>query len=146
MIKKSLGKALVGTVAAGALALPAATVVAPSMQLMACEYPNSINTTTDVIIEDPLVRPGEAVHVDVIVDAGGKDPRGRVILTVTGPKGTQVREKKKDVDDGTISFALGSFKLGKKQDEKTFRVTARFRGNCRFQNSSGVAYFTVARG
>lgn len=145
MIKKSLRKAAVGTIAAGALALPAAGAIAPQMQLVACQYPDSIASSTDVIIDTPLVRPGAGVRVDVEVFASGRNPNGRVVLSVTGPSGKRVRTKEKAVRDGNISFVVGNFRLGKKRDQKTFKVTALYNGSCRFKNSSGTGYFVVSR-
>ena len=46
MIKKTLRNAAVGTLAAGAMILPAATTVAPQLQLVACDYPDSRDTAT----------------------------------------------------------------------------------------------------
>ena len=145
MIKKTLRNSVVGTAVAGALILPAATTVAPQLQLMACDYPNSVFTTTDV--DAPAaVRPGEAVPVSVVVEAAEGEPNGKLIVTITGPSGKRVREKDKGVGDGEREFLFAGFKLGKNQDAKTYKVTARFIGTCKFQNSSDSVYFTVQRG
>ena len=146
MIKKTLTKSLVGTVAAGAMILPGAMTVAPQLELVKCmlKYKGTRPTSTDAQIQDPLVRPNEAVQVDVKVFAGDGDPTGDLIVTVTGPNGKRVRTKEKPVGDGNKQFQFGGFRLGKKK-EKTYKVTARYIGNCKDKNSSGSAYFVVSR-
>ena len=83
MIKKTLRNAAVGTIAAGAMILPAATTVAPSLQMVACNYPKSVSTGTDLDILPPVVRSATGLP-----DEGGRVRRERRLpngaVTVTG--------------------------------------------------------------
>ena len=81
MIKKAALKATVGTAAASLLFLPGATMVAsPSIELMACNYPDSRATVTQQSIEKPLVRKGQRNRSFVQVTADRGVPNGRVVL------------------------------------------------------------------
>lgn len=146
MIQKTLRNSLVGTLAAGAMLLPAATTVAPQLELVKCQlkYKNTRTTSTDAQIKDPLVRPRQAVNVNVKVFAEGENPNGDLIVNVFAPNGDRVRTQSKPVGDGNKQFRFKGFRLGKKK-EKTYTVTARYVGNCKDKNSRGSAYFVVSR-
>ena len=81
MIKKAALKATVGTAAASLLFLPGATMVAsPSIELMACNYPDSRATVTQQSIEKPIVRKGQRNRSFVQVTADRGVPNGTVTL------------------------------------------------------------------
>lgn len=136
MIKKTLRNVAVGTVTAGALILPAATTVAPQMQLMGCEYPDSVVTSTKLSAPDTITAGNS---YDATVDVNGQGgPNGEVTFKVVGPitqKGDGKVQKSvtKTVTNGApVTFTFGA---GLK-DGKKYKLKAKFKGNCRYKNSS----------
>ena len=108
MIKKTLRNAAVGTIAAGAMILPAATTVAPSLQMVACQYPKSVSTGTDLDILPPVVAPRQDFRTRVDVFAGNATPNGTVTVTVTAPSGDVVRQRSGDIGPNTrVVFVFG---------------------------------------
>ena len=147
MIKKTLRNALVGTAAAGAMILPAATTVAPTIQNVACKYPKSIVTSTD-LIAPTVIQDHDTNTATVDVDGQG-GPNGTVRFKVVGPikdDGTGGKKRKvafKDVTNGEpVTFTFGGgFKAG-----KNYKLKAKFFGNCRYRNSSDALIVTVVKG
>ncbi len=139
MIEKTLRKAAVGTVLAGAMVLPAATTVAPSVSLAACggPYENSIATSTDL----KLSKPGGKVTATVKVSTGGETPNGRLRLKVTG-------QEKQVADIGPkrkVKFKIDGLRAKKNGKARTYEVKAKFFGACKFKDSSDQSAIVVSR-
>ncbi|QIK64974.1 hypothetical protein G7072_00255 [Nocardioides sp. HDW12B] len=144
MIKKAAVKATVGTAAASLLFLPGATMVAaPSLELMACSYPDSVVTTTELELAKSVVRRGERNQARVEVRSSGPTPRGEVRLTIrkdtrNGSKVVWGRTK------GLNQNGVARFKRVKTNlAPDTYEVRAQYLGKCRFRDSSDTDFMTV---
>jgi hypothetical protein len=134
MLKKILGKAVAGTAAAGLVLVPTAATVSPQVTNVACQYPDSVATTTDVVLASTVAPYGSRNSVTVNVDAGDATARGTVRIRVAG-----VGSWTKRVTDGSVTQ-----RLPRTLDaNETYRVSAQFKGACRFRNSGDVAFYTV---
>ena len=143
MIKKTLRNVAVGTIAAGAMILPAATTVAPSMQLMACEYEDSRDTNTKQTLSDYVISGGSVTSTVTVKSLDGGTPNGTVTVTVMGPGPDRVKSKRLSGSDTTVSFKFGGFG---KRSEGTYRFVAVFEGDCRYANSRDTDRLVVTRG
>lgn len=147
MIKKAALKATVGTAAASLLFLPGATMVAsPSIELMACNYPDSISTVTQQSIKKPVQRKGERNFSLVQVNADRDTPRGKVTLRFAKENrrgdyvGKDQYTRTKRVNDrGRAKFNIPNLNRG------SWRVRAVFKGACRFRNSQDIDFITVLK-
>lgn len=140
MIKKTLRNALAGTAAVGAMIAPGAMTVAPQIDNMACQYPNSVPTNTTIGSQRHFEhgKVGRAT-VAVVSDAGV--PNGDVRLLVA--KNHDVKWSSDRVplpNDGTKGFDLpDNLKVGE------YVLRAKFFGNCKWMNSSDRFRFEVDR-
>lgn len=147
MIKKAALKATVGTAAASLLFLPGATMVAsPSIELMACTYPDSRGTVTQQSIEKPIVRKRQSNRSFVQVTADRGVPKGTVTLKFAkeNRRGDYIakpglRKTKRINDAGRVRFNISNLNVGQ------WRVIAKFDGTCRFRSSSDTDFVTVLR-
>ena len=135
MIKKSLRNAAASTAALGVVILPGATTIAPQMELMACKYPRSIVTDTEVIY--PTVINARTVHTARVNVDGLKGPNGRVRFRVgkQDPQFAQVRDGK------PVKFKFG----GNLRGGRTYTIRAKFFGNCKYRNSSDQVVISVLK-
>jgi len=142
MIKKSLRNAVAATAIAGTMVLPAATTVAPQIADVACAYPNSVTTATNIAA--PTVIKDHTSHTATVdVDPGAA--KGRVRFRIVGPLGHHSDVQKNvwaQYDGSPVSFSYGgAFKAG-----KNYKLKAKFYGNCKFRNSSDALVVTVVQG
>lgn len=145
MIKKTLRNAAVGTIAAGAMILPAATTVAPQMQLMACNYPDSRDTAVDQTLSKYALSKGKVRSFVTVNNLDGAEaPNGEITVTMYNTNGDAVKSKSKDIKkaNNARKFTFGGF--GKKK-QGTYRFVASFNGGCKYSNSFDEDYATVTR-
>lgn len=136
MITKTLRNFVAAAAVGGTMLVPAVTTIAPQVENMACNYPNSIVTNTD-IVAPTVVRDHTANNAVVNVDAGGMKPNGRLRFKVQGRKPTWVQIR--DGEPASFSFG-GAFKAG-----RTYKLRAKFHGACRYRNSSDQMIVTVVK-
>ena len=138
MIKKTMRNAVAGTVAAGAMILPAATTVSPQIENMACNYPNSIVTTLKLNAPS-VIRAHQRTRVVINVDAGGFGPNGKVRFRVVKAGHVKRTQWTKVSKGSPVVHHFGKgFKAGKR-----YKLRAKFFGNCRFRNSADQKVITV---
>ena len=143
MIKKTLRNAAVGTLAAGALILPATATIAPQMQLMACQYPDSQATNTEQTLSRYAVRKGEVISTVTVDNLDGKStPNGEVTVSVYRPNGDLLISKTKTLsgNDDTVSFTFGGW--GERKNG-TYRFVAVFEGKCKYSDSRDRDFLVV---
>jgi hypothetical protein len=139
MLKKATIKATVGTAAASLLFLPGATMVATTpVAPMACNYPDSINTVTQVRLQKTVMRRGERNFglVRVTNTQTQATPKGTVTFRIK-----RVSEKTKRLNRN----GKAKFNVKRNLRPGTYKVIAKFNGNCRFRDSRDVTFLTVQR-
>lgn len=143
MIKKTLAKAAVGTLAAGAMVLPATATVAPSIQLMACDYPDRRDTNTEQVLSRYAVDKGRVTSfVSVSSLDGGGSPNGWITVTVSGPGKDRSKTKKLNGSETSEEFRFGGW--GKKR-QGTYAFVASFDGFCQYGPSADTDHVVVTR-
>jgi hypothetical protein len=139
MLKKATIKATVGTAAASLLFLPGATMVATTpIAPMACNYPDSVNTVTQIRLQKPVMRRGQKnfALVRVTNADGPQSPKGKVTFRIK-----KVSSKTK----GLNRKGKAKFNIKRNLRPGTYKVIAKFQGTCKFRNSKDVAFLTVQR-
>jgi hypothetical protein len=139
MLKKATLKATVGTAAASLLFLPGATMVGGAqIAPMACNYPDSKNTVTQLTLKKPVMRRGQKNFglVRVSNTDGPAAPKGKVTFRIK-----KVSSKTKAVN----RKGKARFNIKRNLKPGTYKVIAKFRGTCKFRDSRDVAFLTVQR-
>ena len=145
IIKKTLRNAAVGTLAAGAMILPAATTVAPQMQLLSsdCAYPDSQDTNTEQTLSRYVLRKGAITSTVTVSNLdGGSSPNGTITVRMTGPGPNITKSKVISGQETSETFRFGGF--GKRK-QGAYTFTATFSGTCRYSNSSDEDTAIVSR-
>jgi len=140
LIAKTLRNAVAGTAAVGAIVLPGAMTVAPQISNMACQYPDSVVTDTEIASQRHFDRGevGRAV-VTVVSDAGVPNGDVRLVISKNGDEKWNSGRVPLP-NDGTKGFDLpDKLKVGE------YVLRGKFFGKCQYQNSSDRFAFTVDR-
>jgi LPXTG-motif cell wall-anchored protein len=142
MFRNVLTSRLVAALAAGGvlaiaqLSGPATVASVPALEQVA-DYPESVETTTDVRVDHPMMRPGQTNHARATVSSDNGTPKGTVTFKVSGhaPKVVTLR-------NGHASYTLPSDLAA----GKTYTVTARYNGKGQYKPSSDETQVTVVKG
>jgi hypothetical protein len=148
LITKTLTKTAIGMVSAAALIAPGAMAIAPQVSNMACQYPNSVPSKT-VATGARQVERGETVKISVSVTADAGDPNGDVRLLLVGPdRGDKNNDPDVYYNSGYVPLpndAQKGFHVRKNIPVGSYTAKAKFRGSCKFMNSSDRFNFEVTR-
>jgi hypothetical protein len=136
MIKKVLAKTIAGTATAGLMLVPVTGTIAPQISTVACAYPDTVATTTNIKVAKSFQRQGQRNVATVTVRSGAGKPKGTVSFRVhTG------RTHKAQLRNGRATFRIPTWlKAG-----RTYGIGARFSGACQFRDSRDTAFVTVFR-
>lgn len=134
MLRNITGRVFATLLAGGLLALtqlsgPATVTTAPSMENVA--YPAGVVTTTEMWLDHPTVRAGEANTAHVKVTSSAGTPQGLVTFRVGNYRAT------KPLVNGQADWSIPT-----NLDPGTYKVTARFNGQI-YRPSGDTAYLTV---
>lgn len=136
MLKKALGKAVAGTAAAGLVLVPSAASLAPQFATVACDYPDSVATSTDITLDKTAAPYGSTNTATVQVSSGAGTPEGKVKIRV---KGVQTWTH-------TLSNGRASQSLPRTLDAgETYTVRGIYNGQCDWRGSSDSAFYTVKK-
>ncbi|HET7735993.1 MAG TPA: Ig-like domain-containing protein [Nocardioidaceae bacterium] len=135
MIKKILGRSVGGTAIAG-LVLTAApvTVAAPQIVQVACPYPATIASSTNLTLSRYVAQFGAVTSATITVSSGAGTPGGQVRLVVNG--------KSKGLK--TLSAGTATYQLPRRlAARKTHTVKAEYVGSCVHQPSASTKSYSV---
>ena len=137
MIKKALAKAVAGTAAAGLVLVPSAVLAGPQFTNVACDYPDSVATTTDLRLKAVAAPYGTQNTAYVEVNSGTGTPQGKVRLRVIRKASylLTLNENGEVTKDLPRSLEAGN----------TYRVKAAYKGKCDWKNSNDVVNYTVKK-
>ncbi len=137
MIKKILGKATAGTAAAGLVLVPLAAVSSPQFVTVACDYPDSVATSTDIRLTTVAAPYGTQNTATVQVTSGTGTPQGKVRVRVIGKSSWLL----------TLDASGRATKpLPRTLDARaTYRVKAAYKGDCDWRDSDDTINYTVKR-